>query len=218
MRLRLVLLLLAGLAAAAGLLATRQPTQTWYQRTRLAEQLAAESAAPEGAVVLLGDSIIEELDATAVASGALNFGTSGDTSRDLLDRVGRYRSLAKARAVFLEIGINDLVHPTGDDVVANYRRILAALPREPRLYLIGLLPIDEQALLPGYGTLASNAEIARLDAAVVELCRARDNCVPLQPFGAGPLRADYQRGDGLHLSAAGNRVLAGAMKAALAEP
>jgi lysophospholipase L1-like esterase len=218
MRLSFVLLLLFGLIGALGLLATRQPSERHYQRERLARQLAEESAAPEGAVVLIGDSIIEDLDATAVASGALNFGIGGDTSRGLRDRVGRYKSLLKAHAVFLEIGINDLLHATGEDVVANYRGILAALPKQPRLYLIGLLPVDEQALLPVYGRLASNAEIARLNAAAAELCRARDNCVPLEPFGAGPLRADYHSGDGVHLSEAGYRVLVAAMKAALAEP
>jgi len=125
MLLRSVLVLVAGLIAAAVLVQQWQ-AGTYYQ-ARLAQQLAVDSMAPEGAVVLLGDSIIERLDATAVAPAALNFGIAGDTSRGLLKRLARYTSLAKAQAIFLEIGINDLLHATGDDVVANYRRILAAL-------------------------------------------------------------------------------------------
>ncbi|HXA69202.1 MAG TPA: GDSL-type esterase/lipase family protein [Stellaceae bacterium] len=215
MRLRFVLLLV--IVSAAAVLVKMSQTDLSYQ-ARLAEQLVADSAAPEGAVVLLGDSILEGLDATAVASGALNFGIGGDTSGGLLSRIGGYTSLAKAHAVFLEIGINDLLHVTGDDVVANYRRILAALPTQPRLYLIGILPIDDGAFAAAYGKLASNAEIARVNAAIRELCRGRANCIPLQPFGAGSLPAGYHSGDGLHLSEAGYRVLADALKAALAEP
>ena len=216
MRLRFVLLSLVGLAAAVVLV------ETWLiqapHHARLALQRVADRTVPEGAVVLIGDSIIEQLDATAVAPGALNFGIGGDTSRGLLNRVGGYTSLAKARAVFLEIGINDILLATGQDVVANDRLILAALPKQARLYLIGILPIDEAAVVANSGILASNAEIARINAAAAELCRERGNCIPLRPFGAGPLRADYHTGDGVHLSEAGNRVFAAALKAALAEP
>ena len=216
MRLRLVLVLAAPLIVAA-VLVKRWETETRYQ-VRLAQQLAADSAAPAGAVVLLGDSIIEGVDATAVAPGALNFGISGDTSRGLLKRLARYTSLARAQAVFLEIGINDLVRGTRADVVTNYQRILAALPSEPRLYLIGIPPIDEAAFAAAYGYRASNAEIARIDAALGELCRERYHCLAVQPFGVGGLPAQYHDGDGLHLSAAGYGVLTAAMRAALAQP
>ena len=216
MRLRLLLLFLIGLAVALVIVKTWQ-TDALYQM-KLAQQSAADAVAPEGAVVLLGDSIIEGLAASAVAPGALNFGISGDASRDLLKRLGRYSSLAKARAIFLEIGINDLLHVTHDDVIANYGRILAALPRQPRLYLIGILPIDEKAFVAAYGDLATNAEIARINIAVRELCRQRGNCVPLQPFGAGGLPPEYHIGDGLHLSEAGYKALTAALRAALARP
>ena len=216
MPLRSVLVLVAGLIAAA-LLVKQWQAGTYYQ-ARQAQQLAADSAAPEGGVVLLGDSIIEQLDATAVAPRALNFGISGDTSPGLLKRVDRYTSLAKAQAIFLEIGINDLMHGTRADVVTNYRRILSALPRQPRLYLMGILPIDETAFVAAYGYRTTNAGIARINVAIRELCRRRGNCVPLQPFGAGDLPAQYHIGDGLHLSDAGNGVLTAAMRAALAEP
>jgi lysophospholipase L1-like esterase len=216
MRLRLVLLLVIGSIAVA-VVVKRWQAESPYQ-ARLAQQLAADPAAPAGAVVLLGDSILVGLDATAVAPGALNYGIGGDTTRGLLDRVGRYRSLGGAHAIFLEIGINDLLHGKGGDVVTNYRRILAALPKQPRLYLIGILPIDPRAFAAAYGNHASNAEIERLDATAAELCRGRGNCVPLQPFGTGSLPADDHIGDGLHLNDAGYRVLAAALKAALAEP
>jgi lysophospholipase L1-like esterase len=216
MRLRFVLLLVIGSIAVA-VVVKRWPAESTYQ-ARLAQQLAADPAAPAGAVILIGDSILEGFDATAVAPGALNYGIGGDTTRGLLDRIGRYRSLGRAHAIFLEIGINDLLRRRGGDVVINYRRILAALPKQPRLYLIGILPIDETAFAAVHGNHASNAEIARLDAAAAELCRGRGNCVPLQPFGAGSLPADDHIGDGLHLNDAGYRVLAAALKAALAEP
>jgi lysophospholipase L1-like esterase len=149
---------------------------------------------------------------------ALNFGIAGDSSGDLLKRLGRYSSLGTARAIFLEIGINDLLHATHDDIVTNYRRILAALPQQPRIYLIGILPIDEKAFVASYGNLASTAEIARLNAAARELCLRRGNCVALQPLGAGDLPPSYHDGDGLHLSQAGYDALTTALKLALAEP
>lgn len=219
MPLRFSMLLLAGLAAA---LIVVSLVSVWQTRTlheaELKRQLAADAAAPRGAVVLLGDSIFEGLDTTALTPGALNFGIGGDTSRGLLDRISRYSSLTAARAIFLEIGINDLLHSTRDDVVANYRRILAALPNQPRLYLIGILPIDERAFVAACGDLASNATIARLNLGIRELCLRRDNCVHLQPFGGGALLPAYHNGDGVHLSEAGYGALETAIKAALAEP
>jgi len=208
---------LIGLTATVIVLAVRQAAPS--REARLAETLVADSAAPEGAVVLLGDSIFEGLDATAVVSGALNFGIAGDTSHTLLNRVGRYTSLAKAHVIFIEVGINDLVlHRTREDVAVNCRRILAALPKQPRLYLIGILPIDETAFAAAIGNQTTNTEIAQLNAAVGDLCRQRGNCILLQPFGAGDLPPQYHEGDGLHLSEAGYAVLTAAMRAALAQP
>jgi lysophospholipase L1-like esterase len=211
MRLRVALSLLNGVAAAVIVVTVMQAESPFP----IARQLAADAVAPEGAFVLLGDSIFEGLDASALGPGVLNFGISGDTSRGLLNRIDRYRSLAKARAIVLEIGINDLAHQTGDDIAANYRQILAALSKEPRLYLIGILPIDEAPFMAAKGVWISNAEIAQINTAAAELCQQRGNCVLLQPFGTGSLRSEYHIGDGLHLSEAGYAVLAGALKAAL---
>ncbi len=219
MRLRFLILSLVGLAAALVMVILVRTWQTHsLYEAQLARQLAASAAAPVGAVAFFGDSILEGLDATALTPGALNFGIGGDTSRGLLDRISRYSSLTAARAIFLEIGINDLLHSTRDDVVANYRRILATLPNQPRLYLIGILPIDERAFVAAYGDLASNATIARLNLGIRELCLRRGNCVPLQPFGGDALLPAYHKGDGVHLSEAGYRALETAIKAALAEP
>src|SRR5438876_9944917 len=74
MPLRFSMLLLAGLAAA---LIVVSLVSVWQTRTlheaELKRQLAADAAAPRGAVVLLGDSIFEGLDTTALTPGALNF-------------------------------------------------------------------------------------------------------------------------------------------------
>ena len=216
MRLRLLLLLLIGLAVA--IVVVRYWRTDMLYQAKLARQVAADAAAPEGAVVFLGNSIIEGLDTSAVAPDTLNLGIGGDTSRGLLGRLDRYSSLASARAIVLEIGINDLVHGDGGEVIANYRRILAQLPKQPRIYLLGLLPIEEKAFVAAHGNLATNAEIARIDVAARELCQRRGNCVLLQPFGAGGLPPEYHTGDGLHLNAAGYAALATAIKAALATP
>ena len=211
----LLLLLVIALPLPVVIMKTRETLQ---HRTKLSRQMAAEKAAAPGAIVFLGDSIIEGLDVAAVAPNALNFGIAGEGSRDLLRRLPRYSSLATAHAIFLEIGVNDLLHATGEDIVANYALILAALLPAPKLYLVGILPIDDRAYLAAYGSSASNAEIARLNAAIRALCRERRNCIVLAPFPADGLPAAYHVGDGLHLNQAGYAALAAALRAALEGP
>jgi len=216
-RLRIAMSLLSIGAAVATITVMLMPTGTPFPQALFSRQLEGDSAAPAGAFVLLGDSVFELFDTTRLRDRVLNFGIGGDTSSGLLSRIGRYRSLAKARAIALEIGINDLRFRSGQDVVANYRRILAALPKEPRIYLLGILPIDEAAFLATYGGRVLNAEIAQINAAASELCRRRGNCVLLRPFGA-PLAAEYHIGDGVHLNQAGYSLLAAALASAEAEP
>jgi lysophospholipase L1-like esterase len=150
-------------------------------------------------VVFLGDSIIAEMGVSAVTPNAVNMGVGGDTTAAILARVGKVP--AGATAVVLEGGINDLGNGQDDQVFGNYQKILARLPTDTRIYLVGVLPLDETHLSPERRALFDNRKIAEVNADLATLCRRYPNCAVIRPLPA--LGPNDTIGDGIHPNAAG---------------
>jgi lysophospholipase L1-like esterase len=192
--LRAAMLWLAAYATAVGVvLAT-------LARCLIATALVASHPDFAGSqVVFLGDSIIAEMDVSAVVPSAVNMGVSGDTTAAILARVSKVP--AHATAIVLEGGINDLGKGWHDGVLANYQEILVRLASAPRIYLVGVLPLDETHLSLDRRALFDNRKIAEVNDGLATLCRRYPNCVVIPPLPE--LGPNDTVGDGIHPSAAG---------------
>lgn len=162
---------------------------------------------PQGAVVFIGDSMIQALYVSAITPLAVNYGIGADTSRGILKRLPEYHSLARASAAVIAIGINEIGRYSNEEMLANYRAIVNALPEHLPIVFSAALPVDEKI----YGAKGINERIRSLSASLRALCATSQR---LFFVDAGPLLIDedgnladaLHDGDGFHLTAAGNEV------------
>jgi hypothetical protein len=185
-------------------------------KTMIAGQERMDRDAPEGSVLFIGDSITQNLCVWCIwpdFENVVNFGIQSDTTVGVLKRLPRYRSLAKAKAVILAIGANDLHLRPNPEIIENYDRIIAAIPKSVPVVVSAVLPVDERAVS---GFAGYNARILELNAAI----RLRCSQVGYAFFNAGPELVDKSGnlapqnhiGDGIHLSPNGYRVLVASIK------
>lgn len=212
---------IAGLAAGfvgARLLEDRtsQP-ESGFMATQRGHLARLDGASAPGRVVFLGSSTFQGLDVSAVTPLGLNLGIGGDTLPGLAKRITGYRSLQRARAVLINIGLNDLMqrckHPD-----TPLDTLLAQIPATVPVAVLGVQAVD-----PGRHGARCDGRIAQLiaefNAAQARACAARPQCrfVP-HPATPGDPRATIGRWleqDGIHLSPAGYLELAGALRGAL---
>lgn len=197
------------------------PRSSFYQE-RLADHLLGDGAVPQGAVIFIGDSQIQSLDVDAIARGAVNYGIGGDTTAGVLRRLPLYASLGQARAVVLEVGTNDLAVAAPRDIVANYQRILLSIPRQTAITMNAVLPVSAGKSIGSGKPVSRNQAIGEINRGLAAICADRPGCAFLDPGPAladraGDLAAEYDLGDGLHLSRAGYRVWSDMLRAALAK-
>lgn len=188
----------------------------FYWRTLKYQHRVTQNTLP-GTVHFIGDSFVQGLAVSAVATPAVNFGIGGDTTLGMLRRIPEYPSLRSARAVVLAGGYNDLWRHDDDYIVANYRRILAALPKGVPVVLTALFPVNER-IEPALA--GKNRRIAGLNRRLAALCGGWPGCHFLDigdrlRDGDGQLAAPYQAGDGLHLVGEGNAIWIRALRAVL---
>jgi lysophospholipase L1-like esterase len=185
------------------------------------EQARVDRLTTGAALVVVGDSIAEQIDASRLAGDAINYGISGDTVRTLLWRLPVLRSIEHARAVVVNIGVNDLMHRPIPAIAADYRALLSSLPSSAALVMISPLPVDEKVASIRRSPHLRNATLRSLNAALRPMCEASPNChfLDVWPvFGdgaAGGLRPSLHNGDGQHLSPEGSRALEGLIRAAI---
>jgi lysophospholipase L1-like esterase len=201
-----------------GLLDREEMTVGYYED--LIAQLKEDAALPEGAVVFLGDSMTHDLDIRPLASPAANFGIVGDTTLGLLNRLPLYRSLPRARAVVVAVGVNDLKYRSVPAILSAYRQLIDALPAGIPLVVSAVLPVDEQGVAARERAYLRNAAIRELDVGLHALCASRSACTyadatPLLVDPAGNLAAPLSRGDGWHLGPAGNQIWGATLARAL---
>lgn len=133
---------------------------------------------PAAQVAIFGDSIVQGMagsNLVAPFDRALNGGISGQTTKEIADRV-----TAAAPIVFLEGGTNDLMlNLPLDEIVSNYRRMLDKLTGV-RVVIIGIPPVDEALFSVNFGVnrvlLIRNAKIAQINAQLALLCSQYSNC------------------------------------------
>jgi lysophospholipase L1-like esterase len=180
-----------------------------------------EASIPDGAIVFLGDSIIQGMYVSALDPLSVNFGASGLTSDLLLERLPHYQTLERARLAVVAIGINDIRRRSNAEILSTYVAILERIPEHLPVVFSAVLPVNEH-VRPGQ-LRRSNEQIRKLNRDLRRLCRehsARVTCFDAGPRlvnGAGQLAHKYHEGDGLHLSAKGYEVWMDALRLAIAE-
>ncbi len=177
-----------------------------------------DAAADIDSIVLLGDSLIAQLDPLAIHTRAVNLGLGGDTTETLPARMGGLRAPGQARSVVIGIGVNDLKYRAPRTIAPNIARILGRIPPHIPVILLSVLPVDEAGPAARARPYLRNGAIQSMNAVLKAACDARSNCRYADAWPAfSTARPDgLYGGDGWHLSADGNRALSAVIRSALA--
>ncbi|WP_159931143.1 GDSL-type esterase/lipase family protein [Oceanicoccus sp. KOV_DT_Chl] len=175
-----------------------------------------DGSIPAGATLFIGDSVTQGLATSAIADVSVNFGIGSDTTLGVIKRLPFYKSIDRAKAVVIAIGVNDLKYRDNNSIVQNYQKILNYLPVDMPVVVSAILPVDERVeSMP-----LTNERIIKLNAAIKALARNYKNVVfvdarDLLQGDAGSLKKAFHTGDGVHLSAAGYQVWISLLRNAL---
>src|SRR5260370_10858584 len=98
------------------------PPEEWSEQMlrSIIEDADRDRSIRPGAVLLIGDSIIGQLDARLIARNAFNFGVGGSTTRTLLARLRVLRSTDSAAAIVLGVGVGDLRFRQVSEILPDY--------------------------------------------------------------------------------------------------
>jgi lysophospholipase L1-like esterase len=175
--------------------------------------------ADSSSLVLMGDSIIQQMAPVqsrlpAPFSRATNLGVSGEVVAQIAAHV---RSIpSTATHVLVEGGVNDLARGgSASDVIKGYAAILHSIPRDKRIIVVGILPVDEALIPPGVRTLLNNSRIAAINAQLVSLCASLPNCTPAHALMSMDMSGKTM--DGIHLKAATYREWPGLLATTLGD-
>jgi len=178
-------------------------------RTNPTSHERMDASVPEGAAIFLGDSITEGLAVAAVAPLAVNYGIGGLTTEELIRNIPKYRSLNRAGAIFLMIGINDIDRTETEGLADRLRLIANTIPQDRPLIWSGIMPV--------YADRIPADPIAPANKSISDICSQRKNCtfVDTQALfapGDGSLFSD-----GVHPNEAGYGKWISALRAAHAK-
>jgi len=181
-----------------------------YYDTMLSFHERGDAALPSNGIILLGDSLIQGLPALAVSDHAVNYGIGADTIAGLEFRIPKYKSLSRARAIVLAIGINDMRDVDNPEIENRYMSMLKLLPEDVPYYCNAAVPLDEKINRDWHGR--SNERYKDWNMRLKRVCESTGGTYLSVPDAFmsdnGLLPAEYHIGDGLHLNAAGNAVWA----------
>ncbi|KAM3103241.1 SGNH/GDSL hydrolase family protein [Phormidesmis sp. 146-12] len=177
------------------------------------EAKAAVKNKPDRLTVLVGDSLSLWFPPELLPSDRtwLNQGISGETSAGLLKRLNLFEK-TEPQAIFLMIGINDLVKGVSDqDLLENYQKIVQDLKEahpKSRIIVQSILPHANKSTNEKRDRLLdiSNERIHDLNQKIAAIAQSANvSYLDLQPLfvdNEGYLRSELTT-DGLHLSSQG---------------
>jgi lysophospholipase L1-like esterase len=179
----------------------------------LSFQKRVDAQLSENSVIFIGDSLIQGLAVSEIVPHSVNFGIGADTTLGVLTRLESYQSLAKAKNIFLTIGLNDLKRRNNTEIINNYRKILTVLPKDRPVTIGAILPVDERVSSVG----SRNKRIKALNLMLEKLTHQFKNIQfisinLLLLDETGNLKERFHIGDGLHLNKAGYGVWVNQLK------
>ncbi|RZA34346.1 MAG: hypothetical protein EOP92_16160 [Lysobacteraceae bacterium] len=176
----------------------------------------ADPHVPPGAVVFMGDSIVQSLATSAVAPYAVNYGIGTQTTAALLDHLAIYAtSLQRASAVVFSIGVNDVANGRAAGLPERYRLLIDAVPPQTPVVVSAIGPV-----IRGVNAVEMTGEIGRVNQTLKEMCARRAACRYVDTWALFAGRENgfnprYFMADGLHLSRQGYNAWIGALRTAL---
>jgi hypothetical protein len=185
---------------------------------------------PDGTIIVLGDSIVQDMIGSKISRFVETFGVGGETLRRCFNRIARGGLIHRAGAVVLATGINDLANFTYNgqytpQQLANgnaYLHAALAAQATGKWVIRDILPVDEPVLCAtvnaGYAGMNVKIDLTNQairaawanSAAQVAFVGLREQLVD----SSGNL-ADANHIDGMHLSRAGDDIQCASIKAAL---
>ena len=164
---------------------------------------------PNQSVIFIGDSITQGLAVTAVVNPSVNYGIGSDTTVGVMQRLPVYRSIEKATAVVIAIGINDMKYRSNEEILYNFKAIADQIPKNVSIIFSAVLPLDEDVRGEWQGR--NQNRIRELNAKLKGWSETSDN---LFFVNAGPqlidekgnLADEFHDGDGVHLNSRGNAI------------
>lgn len=175
-----------------------------------------------GSILFVGDSITEGyplFEMFPFGYPIYNRGISGETSKQLLDRIHEQILDLKPAQIFLLIGTNDIEREkNGDDVGKNIKRIceetLTVLP-DVKIHVISVYPVNETSRFAGMIGTRTNQKIVKINEDIKAHIQDLD-VTYIDLYDAllkdGHLNESFTN-DGLHLTVAGYRFVSKAFLA-----
>jgi len=159
------------------------------------------------AITDIGDSITQSLATSAVSELSVNYGIGSDTTLGVLNRLPIYESINSTKAVVIAIGVNDLARRNNDSIIHNYEEILDYIPKNTKILVSAILPIDERV----QSKKSSNERISKLNSSLKKLTEKYENVVFVDSSNwlkgdDDNLKTEFHSGDGVHLSTAGYKI------------
>ncbi len=189
-----------------------------YYETLILYHDRMDGSVPDGAVLFIGDSIIQGLATAAVHQSSINYGIGTDTTRGVLKRLSLYNSLQRASAVVLSVGVNDQIFRNSEEMAENYRQILNTLPSDITILVNAVLPVDERVVDSHF----RNERVVEFNSAIRHVTDSFENAIYIDTGNqfldnTGNLNSEFHIGDGLHLNTRGYTVWIDVVGKALAE-
>ena len=192
------------------------PESTPHFKRMLTYHKWMDGNVPYGAVIFIGDSITQGLAVSAVFPKSVNYGIGSDTTIGVLERLSSYKSLTRAKAIVIAIGVNDLNQHNNAEIIENFKKILNKLPINIPIIISAILPIDDKI----EKRIGGNIRINNLNISITSLCNKYKNVHFLNTKtllidSDFNLSDTYHIGDGIHLNTSGYNIWINKLKQAL---
>lgn len=163
-------------------------------------------AVPSGFVAFIGNSHLQSMPVNFIVPEAVNLGIGGDTVQGVTDRLKGNSKLVTAKAIVLDVGINNLANGyTPTALQTPTKDMLAVFPASVPLIWLEVPPVDEKKY-----AYVKNTDIKLYNEFIKKLCSARKNCTysafPSVLKDGNGLSPSYHIGDGLHLNGKGYKI------------
>ena len=172
----------------------------------------------DGRIVFLGSSTFQGLDTSSITPVGVNLSVGGDTLSNLVRRSSQYKSLETARAVVINIGLNDLMQ-TCNQHETKIQSLLSLVPAATPIVLVGVQFVSaarKQLVCDG---VSLSAMISVFNDQLLQACNDRKPCRFVENPTVGALdeaaRLEMMEADGIHLSRAGYIILSDRIRKAL---
>ncbi|MBX3610148.1 MAG: hypothetical protein KF871_09645 [Hydrogenophaga sp.] len=195
--------------ALEGLWGGPRLSQRAHERLTLGMHAGQDALVEPGARLLFGDSHLAVLPASLLG-GAHNFAIGGQSAQRLSTVLPRYASVARASALVIGSGTNDLAEGASvEEVLLAWDRLLDQLPEGPQVLCIGIPA--------GVGMAGPSDRVSKLNQGVMRRCIDHGHrFLPVTP-GQGDWRTVGWARDGVHMNTEGAQMLARRIRGALAQ-